>query len=84
MPTHVCMPNIMSKVTDDAAMKQCMSHSTVADCVAPCSFVETSMMAKIADTKSDMCRPKIDMSSLTAATSSAAAVDTVINSITID
>ena len=60
MPSHVCMPNDMTKMRDAAAMKQCASHTTSSDCVAPdCAFVDTSVIAKMSDDKAELCRPKV-------------------------
>jgi hypothetical protein len=73
MPFHVCMPNDLSKLRDEAAMKQCNSHTVAADCVAPdCSFIETSMIAKMSDEKAEMCRPKAVYTDLKSAIASGA------------
>ena len=69
----MCMPNDLSKLRDEAAMKQCNSHTTAVDCVAPdCSFIETTMIAKMSDEKAEMCRPKAVYTDLKSAIASGA------------
>lgn len=58
IPTDICMPTDMTKMSDENAAAQCTVFKTDATCVGECTWVPLSMISDYADTTKEMCRPE--------------------------